>query len=86
MKDGASFAMPLSQAEIERAIASAREALMTFGEHVTMGTADSADIYSRARLQADVLTTLLDNVSDAQTEEIEYLLDRYDVLLASLLN
>lgn len=86
LRRGLSFAMPLSRSEIEHAIASARDALLTYAEQATTGAEGSAEIYSGARLQADVLTTLLDEVPEALTAEIEYLLDRYDALIASLLN
>ena len=72
--------------EIERCLAVGREALVQFAELIVNGERSRGEIYARARVEADALISLLDEAPESEHEKIHELLDRYDTLMAALVN
>ena len=72
--------------EIERCLDVGRSALILLAELLVSGERSRGELYVRARAEADALTCLLDEASEAKITDIHYLLDRYDSLLARLVN
>ena len=74
----------LAEPEIDRALEHAGVALAEAADAVA--GADTVELYVRMRAQADALACVLDEVPEAKGREIDCLLDRYDALMASLVN
>ncbi len=72
--------------EIDRCLAVGREALVQFAELVVNGQRTRGEIFARARAEADALISLLDEAAESEHEKIHALLDRYDTLMAALVN
>jgi hypothetical protein len=72
--------------EVERCIDVGREALVQFAEMVVNGTRTRGEIYDRARVEADALTSLLDEAGEPEALKVRELLDRYETLMAALVN
>ena len=72
--------------EIESCLAVGREALVQFAELVINGERTRGEIYARARVEADALISLLDEAPESEHTKIHELLDRYDTLMAALVN
>ena len=72
--------------EIERCLDIGRDALVLLSELLVSGKKSRAELYRRARAEADALTCLLDEAPEAKAADIHYLLDRYDSFLARLVN
>ena len=72
--------------EVERCLAVGREALVLLAELVVNGERNRGEVYARARAEADALISLLDETPESEHEKIHALLDRYDTLMAALVN
>ena len=72
--------------EVERCLAIGREALMQFAELIVNEQRNRGELYQRARAEADALIHLLDEAPESEHEKIHELLDRYDTLMAALVN
>ena len=72
--------------EIDRCLAVGREALVQSAELVVNGERTRGEIYARARVEADALISLLDEAPESEQAKIHELLDRYDTLVAALVN
>lgn len=59
---------------------------MQFAELIVNGQRTRGEIYARARVEADALICVLDEAPESEHEKIHELLDRYDVLMAALVN
>jgi hypothetical protein len=76
----------MTDEEVERCLAVGREALVLLAELVVNGGRSRGDIYARARAEADAVISLLDEAPESEHEKIHDLLDRYDTLMAALVN
>ena len=72
--------------QIELALGIARAALLNHAELVAEGELSRGEIYAQVRIELDALTCLLDDAPETEHEKIHALLDRYDTLLAALVN
>jgi len=72
--------------EIDRCLDVGREALVQFAELVVNGERTRGEIFARARVEADALISLLDEAPESEKHKIHALLDRYDTLMAALVN
>lgn len=59
---------------------------MLLAELVVNGERTRSEIYTRARVEADALISLLNESAEAEHPAIHALLDRYDTLMAALVN
>ncbi len=64
----------------------ARTALVSHAEMVAEGELSRGLIYAQVRIEADALTTLLDEAPESEREKIHDLLNRHDTLMATLVN
>ena len=72
--------------EVERSLTLAREVLVDLAERVAIGEESRGELFEFARVEADDLLSLLDEAPESEHEKIHLLLDRYDSLLAAVVN
>lgn len=72
--------------EVQRCLEVGREALVLLAELIVSGERNRGEMYVRARVEADALVSLLDESAEAEHPAIHALLERYDTLMAALVN